>query len=76
MASKKTVVSGSSPVPQPPFITQLIRDLNIPNNIQIRLLSNDEADNWKSAGLKDDNLIVLGKKHIETIRLPIHSIIL
>ena len=76
MASKKSIVSGSSSAPQPPFITQLIRDLNIPNNIQIRLLSNDEANYWKTAGLKDDNLIVLGKKHIETIRLPIHPLIL
>ena len=76
MASKKSVASGSSSAPQPPFITQLIRDLNIPNNIQIRLPSNDEADYWKTAGLNNDNLIVLGRKYIEKIRLSIHPLIL
>ena len=76
MASKKSVASGSFSAPQPPFITQLIKDLNISNNIQIRLLSNDKANYWKIYGLNDDNLIVLGRKHIETIRLLIHPLIL
>ena len=76
MASKKSAVSGSSSVPQPPFITQLIRDYNIPNNIQIRLLTSQEAKKWKTSGLNDENLLVLGRKHIEIIRLPIHHLIL
>ena len=76
MASKKISASSSSSASTPPFIAQMIKDLNIPNNIQIRLLSNDEADNWKTSGLKDENQIVLGRKHIETIRLPIHPLIL
>ena len=76
MASKKSVVSGSSSVPQPPFITQLIRDCNIPSNIQIRLPTPQETEKWKIFGLGDENLLVLGKKHIETIRLPIYPLIL
>ena len=76
MASKKISASSSSSASTPPFIAQMIKDLNIPNNIQIRLLSNDEADSWKTSGLKDENQIVLGRKHIETIRLPIHPLIL
>ena len=76
MASKKISTAYSSSTPPPSFIAQMIRDLNIPSSIQIRLLSNDEADNWKTSGLKDDNQIVLGRKHIETMRLPIHPLIL
>ena len=76
MASKKVSATSSSSASTPPFIAQMIKDLNIPNNIQIRLLSNDEADSWKTSGLKDENQIVLGRKHIETIRLPIHPLIL
>ena len=70
MAFKKSSTS------QAPFITQLIKDCNIPNNIQIRLLSPTESANWKTSGLGNENLIMLGKKHIETIRLPIHPLIL
>ena len=76
MAPKKSVIGESSFVSQPPFITQLIRNCNIPNNIQIRLLSPDEAGKWKTSGLDNENLLVLGRKHIETIRLPIHPLIL
>ena len=76
MALRKSVAGESSSASQPPFITQLIMDYNTPNNIQIRLLSPDEANNWKTAGLNNNNLLVLGRKHIETIRLPIHPLIL
>ena len=76
MASKNIVTSKSSSAPQPPFITQLIRDYNIPNDIQIRLPTPQETEKWKIFGLGDENLLVLGKKHIETIRLPIHPLIL
>ena len=76
MVLRKSVAGESTSASQPPFITQLIRDYNIPNNIQIRLLSFDEVDNWKTAGLNNDNLLVLGRKHIETIHLPIHPLIL
>ena len=76
MASKKTVVGGSSSAPQPPFVTQLIKGFNIPKNIHIRPLSNDKTGYWRISGLKNDDLIVLGKKHIEIVRLPIHPFIL
>ena len=36
---------------------------------------NKTKDRWRISGL-DDNLLVLAKKHIETIRLPIHPMIL
>ena len=76
MAPKKITIVDSSSNPPPPFVTQMIKDLNIPSNIQIKLLSNDEADFWKTSGLKDENQIVLGRKHIETMRLPINPLIL
>ena len=76
MAPKKSVASESSSSSQLPYITQLIRDCNIHNNIQIRPLTLDEAEYWKTSGLDNKNLLVLGRKHIETIRLPIHPLIL
>ena len=76
MASKNIITSKPSSAPQPPFITQLIKDYNIPNNIQIRLPTPQETENWKLFGLDIENLLILGKKHIETIRLPIHLLIL
>ena len=75
MASNNTTVNKSS-APQPPFITQLIKDCNIPNNIRLRLPSPTESENWRTSGLGNENLIMLGKKHIEIIRLPIHPLIL
>ena len=76
MALKRSVAGESSSPSQFPHITQLIRDCNIPNNIQIRPITPEEADKWKTAGLGDENLLVLGRKHIETIRLRIHPFIL
>ena len=76
MAPKRPVVGESSSYSQFPYITQLIRDCNIPKNIQIRPFTSDEAENWKTSGLNDENLLVLSRKHIETIRLPIHPLIL
>ena len=76
MAPKRSVVGESSSPSQFPHITQLIRDCNIPNNIQIRPITPEEAEKWKIVGLGDENLIVLGRKHIETICLPIHPLIL
>ena len=75
MAAKKSVTGESPSSSQAPHITQLIKACNIPNNIQIRPISPYEADKWKASGL-DENLLILGKKHNETIRLPIHSLIL
>ena len=75
MAPKKSIAGESSSSSQFSYITQLIRDCNFPNNVQIRLLTPDEAEYWKISGLNDDNLLVLGRKHIETIRLPIHPLI-
>ena len=76
MASQNIMTSKPSSAPQAPFITQLIKDCNIPSNIKIRLPTPIETDNWKLTGLGNENLIMLGKKHIETICLPIHPLIL
>ena len=76
MASKNIMTSKSSSAPQPPFITQLIKDCNIPSNIRVRLPTPTESENWRLSGLGNENLIMLGKKHIETIHLPIHPLIL
>ena len=67
---------NKSSAPQHPFIIQLIRDYNTPNNIRLRLLSPTEHENWRSSSLGSENLVMLGKKHIEIIRVPIHPLIL
>ena len=69
MAPKKATASKSSSSTQLPHISQLIKDCNIPDTIQIRVLAIEEENRWRTAGL-DDNLLVLGKRHIETICLP------
>ena len=76
MAPKKAITNKSSPSTQVPHISQLIKDYNIPNNIKIRPLAPEEENRWRTSGLDDDNLLVLGKINVETIRLPIHPMIL
>ena len=75
MAPKKSVASKSSSSIPFPYVSRLIRDCNIPNTIQIRPITVEEENRWRIEGL-DDNLLVLGKKHIEMIHLPIHPMIL
>ena len=54
---------------------QLIKECNIPDNIKFTPLSLEEENRWRVSGLGDDN-VVLGKRHIETIHLPVYSLIL
>ena len=75
MAPKKAIATKSSFSTQSSFVSQLIRDCNIPDPIKIRPLVEEEENKWRTLGLGDDNLLVLGKRHIETIRLPIHPMI-
>ena len=74
MAPKKSKKSRPSPIAPITNIVNLIRDCNIPNSIQIRHITMDEKKRWKDEGL-DKCLLILGKKHIETIHLPIHPMI-
>ena len=75
MAPKKAIASKSSTSTQLPHISQLIKDGNIPSAIKIRPLTAEE-ENIQWILSFDDNLLVLGKRHIETIHIPIHPIIL
>ena len=76
MAPKKIIAHKPSFFIQDSHVSQLIKDCNIPDNIKIRPLAPKEENRWRISGLGDDNLLVLGKRHIETIRLPIHPTIL
>ena len=76
MAPKKAITHKSSPSTQDSHVSQLIKDYNIPDNIKIRPLAPKEENRWRISGLGDDNLLILGKRHIKTIHLPIHPIVL
>ena len=58
MAPKKSVAGESSSSSQLPYINKLIRDCNIPNNIQIKPLTPDEAERRKTSGLDDFSFLV------------------
>ena len=70
MAPKKAMASKLSPSTQVLHVSQLIKDCNIPDTIKIKPLAPEEENRWRTSGLDDDNLLVLGKRHIETIHLP------
>ena len=72
MAPKKSVQVKSSPSTK---ISNLIRDCNIPSSINIRHITKEEERRWKIEGL-EPGLLVLGKRHIETLRFPLHPMIL
>ena len=76
MARKKEIAYKPSFSSQDYFVSQLVKDYNIPASINIRPLVQEEENKWRTSGLDDENLLVLGKRHIETIRLPIHPMIL
>ena len=76
MAPKKAIAHKPSSSAQDSFILQLIRYCSIPDSIKIRSLAPKEENRWRISGLGDDNLLALGKRHIKTIRLPIHPTIL
>ena len=76
MVPKKAIPHKPSFSFQDYFVSQLIKDCNIPASIKIRPLVQEEENKWRTIGLGDDNLLVLGKRQIETIRLPIHPMIL
>ena len=76
MAPKKSIANKSSTSSQEYFVSQLVKECNIPDNIKIRPLTTKEENRWRISGIGDENTIVLGRRHIETIRLPIHSMIL
>ena len=75
MAPKKSI--QRKPSPSTPFakVSNLIKDCNIPSSIHIRPIIEVEKKRWKIEGL-DSSLLVLGKSHIETIRFPLHPMIL
>ena len=75
MASKKSTKSKSSPSTPTVNVSDLIRDCNIPSSVHIRPITMAGEKKWKVDGL-DVGLLVLGKRHIETIRVPIHPMIL
>ena len=75
MAPKKSAQSKSSPYTPSTKISNLIRDCNIPSSIHIRHITEAEERRWRVEGL-DPGLLVLGKRHIETIRFPLHPMIL
>ena len=75
MAPKKSKQSRPSPSTPPTNISDLIRDCDIPNSVKIRSISEEVEKKWRTEGLSE-NLLVLGKRHIETIHCPIHPLIL
>ena len=75
MAPKKSVSTKLSPSNPTTKISDLIRDCNIPNSVNIRPITEKEEGIWKSEGL-EPGLLVLGKRHIETLRFPLHPMIL
>ena len=75
MAPKRSTQSKSSPSTSSTKISDLIRDCNIPNFVGIRHIIEAEERRWRVEGL-NPGLLVLGKRHIETIRFPLHTMIL
>ena len=75
MAPKKYAQIKSSPSNPTTKISDLIRDCNIPSSINIRHITEREEKVWRSDGL-EPGLLVLGKRHIETLRFPLHPMIL
>ena len=75
MAPKKSVQKKSSPSTPFAKVSDLIRDCNIPSSVCIRPITKAEERKWRAKGL-DSGLLVLGKHHIETIRFPLHPMIL
>ena len=75
MAPKKSVQSKPSPSTPSAKVSNLIRDYNIPSSVRIRPIIEAEEKKWRVEGL-DSGLLVLCKRHIETIRFPLHPIIL
>ena len=76
MVPEKAIAHKPSFSSQDYFVLQLIKECNIPDNIKIRPLNSEEENRWRVSSLSDENVLVLGKRHIETIRLPVHSMIL
>ena len=75
MASKKFTQSKSPSFSPVSHVAKLIKDCNIPDNVQIGPLTVKDENRWRFEGL-DSGLLVLGKRHIETIHFPIHPMIL
>ena len=53
----------------------MIRDCNIPNSVNIRNIIEEEEKRLELEGL-EPGLLVLGKRHIETLCFPLHPMIL
>ena len=75
MPPKKSAQTKSSPSNPATKISDLVRDCNIPNFVNIRHITEREEKIFKSDGL-EPSLPVLGKHHIETFRFPLHPMIL
>ena len=75
MAPRKSIQNKSSPSTPSTKVFDLIRDCNIPSSVCIRPLTEAEEKKWRVEGL-DSGLLVLGKRHIETISFPLHPMIL
>ena len=82
MASKKFTQSKSPSFSPISHVARLIKDCHIPDNVQIRPLTTEEDNRWRFQGLRSGLLmlgkrqLLLGKRHIETIRFLIHPMIL
>ena len=75
MAPKKSIQIKSPPSTLTTKISDLIRDYNIPSSVNINHITEVEERMWKVEGL-EPGLLVLGKRHIETLRFPLHPMIL
>ena len=75
MAPKKYVQSKPSPFTLIVKVSDLIRDCNIPSSVYIKPIMEKKEKRWRIEGL-NSGLLVLGKRHIETIYFPLHPMIL
>ena len=75
MTPKRSTQSKSSPSTPSTKVFDLIRDCNIPSFVCIRPITEAEEKRWRVEGL-NSGLLVLGKRHIETICFPLHLMIL
>ena len=75
MAPRKSVQNKYSPSTPSTKVSDLIRDCNIPSSICIRPITEAEERKWRVEGL-DSGILILGKRHIETICFPLHPMIL
>lgn len=74
MAPKKSK-QGKSPSTPMADVLKMIKEFNIPYSVHIYPIIEDKVRRWEGEGL-GVSVLVLGKRHIETLRFPIHHLIL